>query len=67
LSISLSVIVLQLTYMFLDTKLLELDEFGASGLQVESTSRFVGDALLAGTHDERHEGGRLDLKDKNTM
>lgn len=54
-------------YMFLNTQLLELDKFGASGLQVESTSRFVGDTLLAGTHDEGHEGGRLDLKDKNTL
>lgn len=53
-------------YMFLNTQLLELDEFGASGLQVESTSRFVGDTLLAGTHDEGHEGGRLDLRDNET-
>ena len=49
--------------MFLNTQILEFDEFGASGLQVEATSRFVGDALLAGTHDEGHEGRRLDLKD----
>lgn len=47
--------------MLLNAQLLELDKFGPSGLQVESTSRFVGDALLAGTHDERHKGGRLDL------
>lgn len=51
-------------YMFLNTQLLEFDKFGASGLQVESTSRFVGNTLLAGAHDEGHEGGRLDLKDK---
>lgn len=51
-------------YMFLNTQLLEFDKFGASGLQVEATSRFVGDALLAGTHDEGHEGGRLNLKDR---
>lgn len=50
------------TYVFLNTQLLELDKFGASGLQVEPASGFVGDALLAGTHDERHEGGRLDLR-----
>lgn len=54
-------------YMFLNTQLLELDKFGASGLQVESTSRFVGDTLLAGTHHEGHEGGRLDLKDKKNL
>lgn len=53
-------------YMFLNTQLLELDKFGASGLQVESASRFVSNALLAGTHDEGHEGGRLDLKEKET-
>lgn len=53
-------------YMLLNAQLLELDKFGSSGLQVESTSRFVGDTLLAGTHDERHEGGRLDLMDTNT-
>lgn len=52
------------SYMFLNTQLLELDKLGASGLQVESASGFVSDALLAGTHDEGHEGGRLDLKDK---
>lgn len=47
--------------MLLNAQLLEFDKFGPSGLQVESTSRFVGDALLAGTHDERHKGGGLDL------
>lgn len=47
--------------MLLNTQFLEFDEFGASGLQVKPTSRLVGDALLAGTHDEGHEGGRLDL------
>lgn len=47
--------------MFLDAQLLELDELGASGLQVESPTGLVGDALLAGTHDEGHEGGGLDL------
>lgn len=52
--------------MFLNTQLLEFDKFGASGLQIETTSRFVGHTLLAGTHDEGHEGGRLDLKDKMT-
>lgn len=51
-------------YMFLNTQLLEFDKFGASGLQVETPSRFVGDTLLAGTHDEGHERGRLDLKDE---
>lgn len=50
--------------MFLNTQLLEFDKLGASGLQVEATSGFVGDALLAGTHDDGHEGGRLDLKDR---
>lgn len=54
-------------YVLLNAQLLELDKFGTSGLQVESTSRFVGDALLAGTHDERHEGGRLDLRDTNNQ
>lgn len=49
------------SYVFLNTQLLELDELGASGLQVESPSGLVGDALLAGTHDEGHEGGGLDL------
>lgn len=49
------------SYVFLDAQLLELHKLGASGLQVESASRLVGDALLAGTHDEGHEGGRLDL------
>lgn len=49
------------SYVFLDAQLLELDKLGASGLQVESPSRLVGDALLAGTHDEGHEGGGLDL------
>lgn len=53
-------------YMFLNTQLLELDKFGAPGLQVESTSRFIGDTLLAGTHYEGHEGGRLDLRAKKT-
>lgn len=52
-------------YVLLNAQLLEFDKFGTSGLQVESTSRFVGDALLAGTHDEWHEGGRLDLMDTN--
>lgn len=52
--------------MLLNAQLLELDKFGPSGLQVESTSRFVGNTLLAGAHDERHEGGRLDLWDTNT-
>lgn len=47
--------------MFLNSQLLEFYEFGAPGLQVEPPPRFVGDALLAGAHDERHEGGRLDL------
>lgn len=49
-------------YMFLDAQFLEFDKLGASGLQVEAAARFVGDALLAGTHDEGHEGGRLNLK-----
>lgn len=53
--------------MLLDTKLLEFDKLGASGLQVESTPGLVGDALLAGTHDERHEGRRLDLKGRDGM
>lgn len=53
--------------MFLNAQLLELDKFGTSGLQVESTSRLVGDTLLAGTHDEWHEGGRLDLMEANTQ
>lgn len=53
--------------MLLNAQLLELDKFGTSGLQVESTSGFVGDTLLAGTHDEWHEGGRLDLMDTNTQ
>lgn len=53
--------------MLLNAQVLELDKFGTSGLQVESTSRFVGDTLLAGTHDERHEGGRLDLMDTDTQ
>lgn len=52
--------------MLLNAQLLELDEFGPSGLQVESTSRFVGNTLLTGAHDERHEGGRLDLWDTST-
>lgn len=47
--------------MFLDAQFLKLDKLGASGLQVESPSGLVGDALLAGTHDEGHEGRRLDL------
>lgn len=55
------------TYMFLNTQLLEFDKFGASGLQVETTSRFVGGAVLAGTHDEGHEGGGLNLGDKTTL
>lgn len=50
--------------MFLNTQFLELDEFGASRLQVESPSRFVSDTLLAGTHNKGHEGRRLDLKEK---
>lgn len=54
-------------YVLLNAQLLELDKFGTSGLQIESTSRFVGDTLLAGTHDEWHEGGRLDLMDTNTQ
>lgn len=49
------------SYVFLDAQLLELDKLGASGLQVESPTGLVGDALLAGTHDEGHEGGGLDL------
>lgn len=49
--------------MFLNTQLLEFDKFGASGLQIETTPRFVGHTLLAGTHGEGHEGGRLDLKE----
>lgn len=52
------------SYVFLNTQLLKLDKLGASGLQVESPSGLVGDALLAGTHDEGHEGGRLDLWDE---
>lgn len=54
------------SYVFLNTQLLELDKLGASGLQVESPSGLVGDALLAGTHDEGHEGGGLDLWDEMT-
>lgn len=56
----------EVTYMLLNTQLLEFDKFRASGLQIESASGFVGDALLAGTHDERHEGGRLDLRNAKT-
>lgn len=54
------------SYVFLNAQLLELDKLGASGLQVESPSGLVGDALLAGTHDEGHEGGGLDLWDEMT-
>lgn len=54
------------SYVFLDTQLLELHKLGASGLQVESPSGLVGDALLAGTHDEGHEGGGLDLGNTST-
>ena len=50
--------------MFLDTNLLEFHKLGASGLQVETTPGLVGDTLLTGTHDEGHEGGRLDLKEE---
>lgn len=63
----MSIFLVTVPHMFLNTQLLKLDKFGASGLQVESTSRFVGDALLAGTHDEGHEGRRLDLKDKKNI
>lgn len=53
--------------MFLNTQLLKFDKFGASGLQIETTSRFVGHTLLAGTHDEGHEGGRLNLRDNTRV
>lgn len=62
----MSSLLAEVAYMFLNTQLLELDKFGASGLQVESTSRFVGDTLLAWTHYERHEGRRLDLREEKT-
>lgn len=54
------------TYMFLNTQLLEFHKLRASGLQIEPASGFVGDTLLAGAHDERHEGGRLDLRNAKT-
>lgn len=53
--------------MLLNPKLLEFDKFGTSSLQVEATARFVGGALLAGTHYEWHEGRRLDLEVNKTM
>lgn len=48
--------------MLLNSQLLKLDKFGASGLQIEATSRFVGYTFLAGAHNKGHKGGRLDLR-----
>jgi len=50
--------------VFLNTNLLELDKLGASGLQIEAAAGLVGDTLLAGAHDERHEGRGLDLEEE---
>ena len=46
--------------MFLNFDLLELDELGASGLQVQTTSRFVDPAILTWAHHQRHERSRID-------
>ena len=46
--------------MFLDFDLLELDEFGASGLQMQTTSRFVDSAILTWAHHQRHKRSRID-------
>ncbi len=43
------------TYMLLNAQLLELDELGAARLQVETTTRAIDGALLAGAHQQRHE------------
>lgn len=47
--------------MLLDLQLLELDELGASGLEVEPAARAVGLTLFTGAHYQGHEGRRLDL------
>ena len=46
--------------MFLDFDLLELDELGASGLQMQTTSRLVYPAILTWAHHQRHERSRID-------
>lgn len=48
-------------YMFLHFQLLEFDKLAASGLKVETSSRFVDSTVLAWTHDQWHEAGRGDL------
>lgn len=49
------------THVLLHLQLLELHELGTAALQVEPSPRAVGLALAAGAHQQRHEGGRLDL------
>ena len=46
--------------MFLNFDLLELDELGASGLQMQTTSRLVYPAILTWAHHQRHERSRID-------
>jgi len=48
--------------MLLDPDLLELNEFGPSGLQGKTTSGSIDPALFAGAFGKRHEGQRFHLK-----
>ena len=43
--------------MLLHFDLLEFDELGPPGLQVEAAARAIGGAHLTWTHQQRHEGG----------
>ena len=43
--------------MLLHFDLLEFDELGPPGLQVEAAAGAIGGAHLTGTHQQRHEGG----------
>ena len=48
--------------MFLNFDLLELDELGAAGLDVQPAARLVYPTVLTGAHQQRHEGRAADLK-----
>ena len=50
--------------MFLNFNLLELHELGPPGLKVQTASRFVDAAVVAGALEERHEIGAVDLVTK---
>lgn len=47
--------------MLLNSQLLELDELGATGLQIEAAPCLVDSAVLTWTHSKWHEGERVHL------